>query len=249
MSYPLTYPGRTPEGPAALMAGERLFEVRPVAGHWLVDDRPLETVLAELGATPLPARHPVLAVGSNTCPAQLRRKFSGTSPVVPMMAVRVRGIAVGASAHISRPGYVPATPIPDPAADSPLWVIWPDDAQLVVLDATEPNYHRIQVPVPVILPSSSTPLPDCGIYVSRHGYLTNTGGTPRRLGTQTELLSGLIRDIPSLAGLAGLNPAAIAKAARNSADLRDRIRELFRTEELVRRYASGWSVGEGDDHV
>ena len=187
---PLTYPGHPPRPPAVLLIGTDEFTVRPVRaaapGEWLVrlgPDRPVEPtdtsppldhVLREEAVAAVGQRTPVLSVGSNASPAQLRRKLAsaGLRTVVPMTAVRAHGLAVGVSAHVSTPGYVPATPVADPAAVSDLWVLWLDADAVRALDATEPNYQRMSVPsrYPIRLTSGVT-VPGCRMYVSRHGCL------------------------------------------------------------------------------
>jgi hypothetical protein len=92
----------------------------------------------------------VIAVGSNGSPAQLHRKLAGrTGVLVPMTYVAVGGLVPGVSAHVSRPGYVPATPVLLPGATGRLVLLWLDDAQLAAVDATEPNYHRTALPAEV----------------------------------------------------------------------------------------------------
>jgi hypothetical protein len=70
----------------------------------------------------------------------------GLPTVQPMVAVQVHSLAVGVSARASRPGYVPATPVADPAAASQLWVVWLGPEALIAMDATEPNYRRVRLP-------------------------------------------------------------------------------------------------------
>lgn len=101
--------------------------------------------LTRLGAEPIGRRHPVLAVGSNASPAQLRRKFAPMSQVVPITAARVKGLIVGVSAHVARAGYIPATPVAAEPLSSDLWVTWLGDDELTAMDATEPNYQRTQL--------------------------------------------------------------------------------------------------------
>lgn len=123
-------------------------------------------------------RHRVLAVGSNAAPAQMLRKFASRRvwTVLPMVRVTVHGIAAGVSAHISRAGYVPATPIATPGETHRMSVLWLDDEQLAALDDSEPNYHRVR-------------LDGYNVYVSRWGCLRDAHGRPRRLGDQRELLA------------------------------------------------------------
>jgi hypothetical protein len=184
IASPLTYPGAVPRGSAGLVTEISVLDVRPSRttplGEWRVrlseeKDRPLDLVLLEYEAVPIARRIPVLAVGSNAAPAQLRRKLATGGPptVVPITAVKVDGLSVGVSAHISKAGYVPATPVPDPSSKNLLmWVTWLAQDQLLIMDKTEPNYDRIRVPgFCSIRLTSGQAVSGCWLYVSRHGYL------------------------------------------------------------------------------
>src|SRR5271166_5815822 len=195
LAAPLTYPGLSPTRAAVLVTDTDILDIRPLwnaeLGKWPVrNGTPLDQILLEEGAPPVAERIPVLAVGSNASPAQVRRKTAnaGMRPTVPITAVKACGLTVGVSAHVSKPGYVPATPIHNPAAVSDMWVLWLDSPLLTVMDATEPNYHRVRLPAryPVHLESGRA-VRDCWVYVSRHGYLTNRDGDPRKLTDQATL--------------------------------------------------------------
>lgn len=115
--HPLTYPGAWPKD-SGLLRGDRML--------------PLDRLVHE-------DRVPVLAVGSNACPGQLRHKLaeSGITTPVPMVRTRVTGLDVGVSAHVSRLGYVSASPVAAPGCTRELFVIWLDARQLAVIDASE----------------------------------------------------------------------------------------------------------------
>jgi hypothetical protein len=198
---------------------------------------PLDQYLQEAGCPPVTALTPVLAVGSNASPAQTRRKLAqaGLPTLVPITAVTVRGLAVGVSAHVSRPGYLPATPVPDPDAVSNLWVVWLNPAALAAIDATEPNYDRVRLsaqrPVQLV---TGQPVPACWVYRSRHGYLVNQAGEPRHLTDQPTLISALLADLPALAELAGSTPQQWIERTRDAAT-RDTIRAAFVSAGLAGR--------------
>jgi hypothetical protein len=222
-----------------------VFEVRPSQlplGEWLVslsedEHTPLDQILLEHDAMPMAGRIAALAVGSNAAPAQVRRKLAtrGLSAAVPITAVEVSGLSVGVSAHVSRAGYVPATPVPDPAAKNlPLWVTWLAHDQLLAMDETEPNYDRIRVPrFCSIRLTSGRAVSGCWLYVSRHGYLIAPSGEPRKLTGQAELISSLLAELPALAGLAGTSPAEWVSRVRDER-VRDGIRDLFRSAGVAR---------------
>lgn len=243
ISAPLTYPGQAPDGPAVLVLGDTLTELAPATtpvGEWTAaaggETRSLDSILAGAGAEVMTARTPVLAVGSNASPAQLRRKFKrvGGRAIVPITAVTVHGIAVGVSAHVSAPGYVPATAVPVPAAVSRLFVTWLDTEGLAVMDATEPNYNLVGLDAACTVELSPGHLvPGCLLYVSKHGYLTDRLGEPRKLTDQRTLLTALLADVPGLAAVVGATPEEWVRRAAD-ARVRDRIKEMFRAAGLVR---------------
>src|SRR5271157_3145804 len=87
ITAPLTYPGAAPRSPAVLVTEFDVLDVHPSQptplGEWRVrlsedEDRPLDQVLLEHEAMPIADRIPVLAVGSNAAPAQVRRKLATT---------------------------------------------------------------------------------------------------------------------------------------------------------------------------
>jgi hypothetical protein len=204
-----------------------------------VRDVPLDWFLRNAGGSPSASRVPVLAVGSNASPAQIRRKMAnaGLPTLVPITAASVRGLAVGVSAHVSRPGYLPATPVPDAGAVSDLWVVWLDADPLRAMDATEPNYRRIRLPARYMMQlTPGQPVAGCWVYVSRHGHLLNASGEPRRLTDQATLIAALLAEIPALPPLAGTTPQEWIERTRN-AEVRDTVREVLRSAGLIHRWA------------
>ena len=252
IAAPLTYPGVAPGGSAALVTEINVLDVRPSRtrplGEWRVrlseeEDRGLDQVLLEYEAVPIAGRIPVLAVGSNAAPAQVRRKLAagGSATAVPITAVNVNGLSVGVSAHVSRAGYVPATPVPDPSSKNLLmWVTWLAQDELLTVDKTEPNYDRIRVPrfCSIRLPSGQA-VSGCWLYVSRHGYLIGPSGEPRKLIDQAGLISSLLAEFPGLAELAGTSPQEWVSRVQDK-QIRDDIRDLFRSVGIAR--SSGQDV-------
>lgn len=200
---PLTYPGRIP-GTSGVLIGDSFRPLQTVAGgepeRWHISATTLGDLLEKLGSKPLNARVPVVAVGSNASPSQLLRKFAGRSvrPVVPMTLAGMTGVVPGVSAHVSKPGYIPATPVVVQGAISRLFVLWLDDVQLHTLDDTEPNYWRRSLPgesFQVTL-DSGVALPRCFLYVGKHGCLAGTAGQPRRMVDQRTLIQELLAESP-----------------------------------------------------
>jgi hypothetical protein len=162
---PLSYPGAWPAHDGLLFDGCYL-RLKPVRGRgpgsWPVETGgqavELDRVLKGHGQAVIADRFPVLSVGSNASPAQLDRKFRlcGIWPVVPLVKVQVYGIIPGASAHVSKPGYVPATCVVAPGTVTGLFMAWLDAGELEALDQTEPNYHRLR-----LLVAGGRPVSDC----------------------------------------------------------------------------------------
>jgi hypothetical protein len=239
---PLTYPGRLPPGSGLLLDGcflaVREDPERP-PGRWRVTARAgvLDEVLWARRRASIADRRPVLAVGSNGSPAQVRRKLAGRAAdvTVPMTYATVSGIAAGVSAHVSAPGYVPAAPLAAPGRTGRFIVLWLDEEQLAAIDATEPNYRRTGLPV-----GAAVSIPgDCQLYAGSRGCLADGSGAPLPLTGQPALLRALLADLPELARLVRADtPEGFVAATRRSAELRDRVRELWRRTGRVLRTRS-----------
>lgn len=216
---PLSYPGRWPERSILLtrhthydlhlQPGRRVGQARVALGdEALLGDGPsavsevaLNYALARFNAPRALNRAPVLAVGSNAAPSQMRHKFArpGVSLVIPMVLADVEGLAAGFAASVASVGYVPASPILGSELRARLFVQWLDAHQLATLDATEPGYRRVLIPwgdpeeggVRMTLPSGEV-LGGCYAYVSTQGCLVGDDGVPLQLGDQRELITRLL---------------------------------------------------------
>ncbi len=235
---PLTYPGRPP-GESGLLDGEYFLglveDATAPPGRWnIAGDESLDGALSRRRRPAMEHRRPMLAVGSNASPGRLHWKLSGRADTtVPMTWATVGGLVAGVSAHVSRSGSVPAAPVLADGATSRLMVLWLDDEQAAVVDATEPNYDRSAVPAPATVSvTGAGRLDDCEVYVGRHGYLGDARGVPYTLTDQGELITALFADLPELARTAGTrSPREFVTRAAREPELRDRIRELWRREE------------------
>ena len=247
---PLSYPGRTIDGPA-LLSGSQLFAMTPTArqsaeqqstaqqylGSWLVDGgATLDQMLDEAGGTAVGKRHPVIAVGSNAAPGQLHHKLSrlGLPAVVPMTTLRVSGLGVGVSAHVARNGYVANSPFADPGGEADVVLTLLDADQLQAVDATElPRYRRVLLSgadFPMMLPSGERL--DAGyLYVNAEGVLADADGKPRLPGVQTALLAELLQRSARLRQLFD-SPQDWVTKARADSDVRDAVKRIF--------HESGW---------
>lgn len=124
IDQPMAYPGLWPTGPV-MVAGD---DVLPVG----VD-------------APTGDRVPILAVGSNACPAQIRRKALGGS--VLLTPAVLRNHLVVYAGHQTTYGAVPATVIRWPGARCEVFLTWLTPLQHTAMDLTEGgNYHRVMLP-------------------------------------------------------------------------------------------------------
>ncbi|MBQ1092538.1 hypothetical protein [Streptomyces sp. B93] len=219
--HPLTYPGAWP-AESGLLDGDRFL---PLTRRVYED------------------RTPVLAIGSNASPGQLRHKmaqFRIDSPV-PMVRARVTGVDVGVSAHVSRMGYVSASPVAAPGTVRELFVIWLDARQLSVIDASEGvqlpdgNYRRAWLPASrvTIELDGGERLPGAHVYVNQHGVLHDGTGVPRGHPGQRALLGELLLRLPRLRELFGATPEEFCARARADRALCARGTRLFVEEDLV----------------
>ncbi len=257
---PIRYPGNIVQGDC-LLAESWIYPLhfggKAVISDWSVaiDGGPLksksqrttrlDSALSQLAATAMGQRYPVLAVGSNASPGQLIHKFSRTSErtIVPFTAARVSGMAVAHSAHVSPAGYIPYRPTLSINATR-LSVLWLDRNQLVLLDATEPNYKPLTISGldrPAVIEASQEPLSSYSVYRSRWGVLRiPLHDAPVAAATQEAVFSLLAETgwFPPLLPELGVGLRnAMTRLAADSA-LRDSIRsrlaacQLSRSDEL-----------------
>lgn len=221
---PLSYPGAWPEESGLLVGGRML----PLNRHDTFE-----------------GRVPVLAVGSNACPGQLRHKMAefGITTPIPMVKARVTGLDVGVSAHVSLMGYVSASPFNAPGTVRELFLTWLDPEQLAVVDASEgvmsPTgaYDRAWLPSGDVRVEpeldSGRPLRGAYVYVNRRGVLHNGDRAPRRHRDQRSLLTELLVSTPRLRELFGVTPEEFCARARLDRRLCARGTRLFAEEKLA----------------
>ncbi|MGR6540110.1 hypothetical protein [Streptomyces rochei] len=201
-------------------------------------------------------RTPVLAIGSNASPGQLRHKMVefGIESPLPMVRSRVTGLDVGVSAHVSRMGYVSASPVSAPGTVRELFLLWLDAEQLAVIDASEGvpmasgNFDRAWLPAPDVRvePGDGTVLRGAYAYVNRHGVLRDGTGAPRRHpGAQRPLITDLLRGSARLRELFGTTPEEFCARARADRRLCERGTRLFAQEERVTASGLERYVGSG----
>ena len=208
---PLTYPGTWPSS-SSLVSQTHVWELRDRDGAPLtwdetdpqrisvcrvrLDDDTIDrlglshsnaphlvTVLEESDVVSVDSRIPVLAIGSNAAPSQLRHKFEdrGVPLMVPGVRARVTGAQLGFGAFTAPRGYVPATIFADSDSEVELVVQWLDLAQLREIDRSESSrYRRVWLDESVgvrILLETGERLEGAYAYVANGGVL-GEGGEP-----------------------------------------------------------------------
>ena len=221
------------QAPLLLAAGAGLRKATVRLGDDVVA---LDDALLLTDAAALASRHPVASYGSNCDPLVLARKFAGAgvSPVVPLVPGRLANAALAASAHVSRPGYIPAGIVRRPGAELPVVVAWLDDEQLRCLDATEGNYERRSLDAaehPVTLDCGET-VRNATVYVTAWGVIPLSA---RETSSQVAVWRAALRRSASLQTLVAAAPdasdralhAVMVRLARDDA-LREAARDCLR---------------------
>jgi hypothetical protein len=219
----------------------------PAPGSGLLVDGRFEPLspdeLGRLGQPPYDDRVLVVAVGANASPAVLDRKLrrEGLARRVPFLAATLTGVAVGHSAHVSVPGYVPAAPYAATGVSTPVMASLLDAEQVDCLDRTEPNYVRRTLHADgfaLRLDGGDRPR-DFDLYDGRWGVLAPPGGSPITLSDQIGLHTHLAAHWPAYIELLGAarDPESAVLVLAQDASLRARVREAW--------HSTGWAVGSG----
>ncbi|MFZ8951177.1 MAG: hypothetical protein ACO20V_09920 [Alphaproteobacteria bacterium] len=129
----LDYPYRAPPFDCVWAAGN----VFPLEG---VGINQIANAISNAGADPRAKRTPVLAIGSNRAPVQLRRKFSDFDPPCAVLIAKavLKDFDIVYGAGISSYGAIGgATLTHSPGTEVEAWVTWLDDKQLERMHETE----------------------------------------------------------------------------------------------------------------
>ena len=237
----------------------------PVPDGDYVMERGLPRLVPEgVGAGMLRGRTPVLSVGSNRSPLQLRRKF-GTDAVVPVTAAALNGVDVVFGALVSYYGAVPATGFPCPGARAELNIAWLDEGQLELMHETEARgiaYDYIRYHPGTV---DHGPRPDGGDPVFAqpvHGYEARAGvfgldghpvahGKVAATGRKFKAMGerGMLEEVRALATWAVSPPPATLEewvlALRGSRALRDEVIKTM-AKSAVRSGNAPWDTVEGE---
>ena len=124
------------------------------------------------------SRHPVIAVGSNRAPQQLKRKFGGRE-MVPVQHAKLHDHDVVHSAHLSTYGAVPATLRHVEATTVYVGITWLTTVQLAVMHNTElpnGNYDYVQMRGIQLETEHGAALTEAFVYQSTRGHLASEDG-------------------------------------------------------------------------
>lgn len=119
-------------------------------------------------------RTPVLAIGSNRAPAQLRHKFSHDDSL-PVECVALMDHDVVYAARVSGYGAIPATLAESPGTCVDIAITWLTPRQLEVMDRSEglgTGYFWANVPARCIRLARSLEMQFVGCYVAARGAFT-----------------------------------------------------------------------------
>ncbi|MGW3814121.1 hypothetical protein [Streptomyces sp. NPDC005046] len=185
-------------------------------------------------------RYPVISVGSNACPAQLRHKMEGlgVSSTIPIVKARITGIGIGVSAYVSPMGYVSSSPFHTPGRSRDLFITWLDATQLEIVDASEGisdpdgEYDRVLIPAedfPMELESGEL-LGGAYLYVHRYGVIHDGSGDPRPHPGERQLLTDLLSESRQLREWFGDTPEQFSSRARGNQQLCEKGTRLFADE-------------------
>ncbi|XDZ65098.1 hypothetical protein AB8880_09190 [Alphaproteobacteria bacterium LSUCC0684] len=124
------------DGTIAPLSQAKLYPYPAPEGDFFMREGLPRLAAEGITADHLNGRIPVLSVGSNRAPLQLRRKF-GTDALIPVTACILKDCDIVFAAAISYYGAVPATACPSPGTRVRLNVAWLDPVQLRHMHDTE----------------------------------------------------------------------------------------------------------------
>jgi hypothetical protein len=115
----------------------------PPAGSFVqLGDR---TLAVPPGEIDIDGRRALLAYGANASPEALTRKLAHLPPEpIAVLRVALRGWDVVYSAHVTRYGSVPAAVVPSPGTVASVHLVFPSDAQMEAITATEGENYRLE---------------------------------------------------------------------------------------------------------
>lgn len=155
---PAQYPGYWPTS-SCIVTSNNVMELTGTGadfGSYIHEGATVDSIARSLGHPPCADRIPVVSVGSNAAPSQLRFKFLGepSKLFTPMFLAQVP-VSVVYAAHRTPYGSVPSTPYVEPDTEisyTELFVQLMTAEQLERIDDTEfPAYKRVELPGPALI--------------------------------------------------------------------------------------------------
>lgn len=208
----------------------------------------LGRLLEAFYAAPMDARVPVIAIGSNASPAQLRHKFRDRpdSLLIPSVHAKVTGLRVGYAPFVAGYGSVPATVMRAPGSEVTLAVQFLDATQLANLDRSEsPSYQRVWLSgddgVQVQLETGEF-LDGAYAYVAKDGYIVDQDHKPLVLRTPGAQLQGLTQ--PQVVADLLSDPVIAAVWGESAEQLHARAKQL--PEQGLAALRAAHRVGQAD---
>ena len=195
---------------------------------------PLNYELLRWNVANIDSRFAVVAVGSNANADVLRGKMTraGVEPIIPLVKARLDNVAVSHSAHVGRPGFMPAAPVAEDGGGCEIVVGFLDRDQLKHMDDTEPNYVRRWLggsTYPLVLDGGEG-LGGFHIYDSKWGLLADDGRA-LPLDSQQEVSAWLADR--GLAPWSEHDASEAATILAGDVDLRDKLRQAFVDRQLA----------------
>jgi hypothetical protein len=129
--------------PDELVRRALAYPYDPPAGSFVqVGDRTLPVPPEQIDVE---GRRALLAYGANASPEALTRKLAHLPPEpIAVLRVALSGWDVVYSAHITRYGSVPAAVVASPGTVASVHLVFPSDAQLEALAASEGENYRLE---------------------------------------------------------------------------------------------------------
>jgi hypothetical protein len=136
-------PVATPPDTEELIRRALAYPYDPPAGSFVqLGDRTLPVPPQEIE---IEGRRALLAYGANASPEALTRKLAHLPPEpIAVLRVALRGWDVVYSAHVTRYGSVPAAVVPSPGTVASVHLVFPSDAQMEAITATEGENYRLE---------------------------------------------------------------------------------------------------------
>ena len=178
-------------------------------------------------------RTPVLAVGSNRSPQQLRRKFGATDEALPVQRARLWDHDAVYSAHLTTYGAVPATLRHIAGTVVDIAVTWLSQGQLDRMHETElphGNYDYVRLDSLRVELDGGGTVTGVFAYRSRRGHLASAAGQAIALAA----IAAANRKLQAMSQPAALDHARAALAPDDH--LRDFVRTTVTDHAQRRRY-------------